>query len=161
MVDVAARKAADNQTVEGWLLYWEDRLLEYQAARQNVLESSPPKTNMASGGFRRSDQTGDKAVKLAALAEREPWLMFVRDFEEGLVDTPHLLVVLRLRRQYRDYRGRRGWVAPVQVRFPGEMEAITGQPADGFFRVHRNTFHGYWRDVVDLAAREAIRRGLL
>ena len=162
MVDVATQKTSDNHKVEGWLLHWEDRLLEYQASRQDVLEASPRQAEVVtSQGFKPSDHTGDKGVKLATLAEQEPWLMFVKDFETYLGSTPHLLVVLRLRRQYRDYRGRRGWVAPVQVRFPGEMEAITGEPAEVFFRVHRNTFHGYWREVVDLAAREAIRRGLL
>jgi hypothetical protein len=90
------------------------------------------------------------------------WLTFIQDFEHSLTHTaPHLLVILRLRRQYRNHRGRRGWTAPVQTRFPHELAALTGKPAEDHFKVSRNTFQNYWREVVDLAAREAIRKGLL
>lgn len=87
---------------------------------------------------------------------------FVDDLEGRLsAGTPHLLVVLRLRRQYRDQRGRLGWVSPVQARFPDELAAVTGLPAEDHWKSCRNTFHLYWRELLDLAAREAIRQGLL
>jgi len=160
--DVVGIRTKENQAVEGWLLFWEDRLLAYEAAREEVM-GGKSRTVMV-GGQRggKTSATEAKGLKLAELAQREPWLMFVKDFEAMLGSSaPNLLVVLRLRRQYRNYRGRRGWVGPVQVRYPMEVAAVTGKPAEGYFLVSRNSFHGMWRDIVDLAAREAIRRGLV
>lgn len=159
VADVAARKASDNRTVESWLLHYEDRLGRYQAARVDVLESTTPRPDVVtSQGFKPSDQTGIKGCLLAGLAEQEPWLGFIHDFEKALCATPHLLIVLRLRREY---RRKQGWVGFVQARYATELATATGgDPAD-HFKVSRNTFHSMWKEVVDLAAREAIRRGLL
>ena len=161
MTDPVVTRHQENTTVESWLLFYEDRLLDYAAAREEVLESTPAPATIRSGQRYGKSATQAKAMNLCALAEKEPWLVFIQDFECSLSDAPHLLVILRLRRQYRNHRGRRGWVGPVQVRFPNELAAITGRSPEDHFKAGRNTFHHMWREVVDLAAREAIRRGLL
>lgn len=131
MTDPTVQKTRDNQVVESWLLFYEDRLLEYAANHRMA-------------------------------KQMKPWLLFVQAYEDSLAESaPNLLVVLRLRRQYRNHRGRRGWTSPVQARFPHELAALTGRAPEDHWKEGRNTFHGYWREIVDLAAREAIREGLL
>ena len=163
MVDVTRQKTQDNRTVESWLLFAEDRLTEYQARRQQILDSSPaPPDGMPGAPYRKSDSTGSKGQALAALAEDEGWLVFIKDFNNSLAETaPHLFVVLRLRQEYRHRRGPNGWTGPCMARFPRELATMTGESEAKHFKGSRSTFHCYWREVVDLAAREAIRRGLL
>lgn len=160
--DLAAKKRQDNRTTESWLLHAEDRLYDYQRKREAILESSASAPEVVTSGWVPSNQTEAKGIRLADLAEQEAWLGFITRFSAGLMlSQPHLHVVLVLRREYRNRRGRSGWVTPCMARFPVELAKLTGQPAVLSYRASRNTFHAYWREIVDLAAREAIREGLL
>jgi len=159
---LSERTQQENHTVESWLLFHEDRLANYHRDRQMILEASPRKPEVATTGFRPGKPTEDKGISLAELRERESTLAFIVDFERQLAAAhPHLLVLLRLRRAYRDRRGRDGWMAPVMQRFPVEVAALTGDDMEKWCRTSRQTFHSYWNTVVELGVREALRWGLL
>jgi len=150
----------ENMICERWLLYKPDKEKAYQQAREQVLESSPSTSMVDISAIvpgEISDSTGNRGAKLASLQAVEDWLDLINDFESSLPRERQ--IYLRLRREYRDCRGRKGWTSAVQYRFDNEIRRQIGPHHDGL--ITRRTMTNWWAEMVLELAREALRRGLL
>lgn len=143
-----------------WLLYYEDRLEEYRREREDILEQFPVGPVLADKPEGKvSDPTGRKVVCLDRHRTTAKWLKLVEDVEKAL--SPRMRVFLELRREYRYYRGRNGWMEAVRRRYAERVAAMEGVPEEEVWVEGVNTFSRWWGWIVDYAAREAARRGLL
>lgn len=156
----------DNKLISDWLLHAEERRREFDRSRADILlhrPSGPVQTHHQDGDV--SDPTGRSAERLATdkMSRTEAWLDLIRDVEDRLPE--RLLLVLHLRREARlraNYRGgRHGWVEYVQQRYCYEMAARHHQAEEIYWRNAPETYHDWWRRIVDYTAREAARRGLI
>lgn len=161
-VTLEQARRSENRICEDWLLFANDRARILRQQRDDMLTpSSSVSDGMPGAPGHISNPTMNTALAVASLPldEAEAWLDLVRLVEIGL--PTHLQVFLDLRRQTRDCRGNKGWVAFVQSRYPMEMEKATGKPASEHFVAHRSTFTEWSNHIVEITARLAIRKRLL
>lgn len=159
MIELDAEVKKDNQKVEEWLLWYEERKTEYLNAREAIIHSSGPSLHEVTGATTNiSDPTGQKGAKLAELKKTEAWLRLIEEVQTRL--PWKLEIFLLLRRKYR-YRGRNGWVAAVQWEFAYEVAAQLGKKPEETWVASRGTLWLWWNQIVDFTARLAAKRGLL
>lgn len=156
-IDQIAKR--ENKKVEGWLLFYEDRLKEYEDERAEIIRTTSPSLFDGLKGTGTGDPTGVQGVKLAELQEREQWLRLVEKVERKLPQK--LRVYLRVRREYRHARGSQGWVVRVQRDYAETMAKLTGLPEERHWIDSRRTFWVWWERIVEYAARMAAKEGLL
>lgn len=156
-IDQIAKK--ENKKVEGWLLFYEDRLKEYEDERAEIIRTASPSLFDGLKGTGTGDPTGVQGVKLAELQEREQWLRLVEEVERKLPQK--LRVYLKVRRKYRHARGSHGWVVRVQREYAETMAKLTGLPEERYWIDSRRTFWVWWERIVEYAARLAAKEGLL
>lgn len=150
----------DNRIVAGWLLWYHERRHEYLNRRTELIHSTPrPEGPNGGQTFRISDSTGQKGSKLADLEKTEQWLGLVAEVEQRL--PWKMQIFLRLRREYRYARGRKGWTAAVQWKFAQEVADRVGKRPEDTWVESRETFSRWWDKIVDYTARLAAKRGLL
>lgn len=161
-IDVQQKR--ENKKVAGWLLYYEERKVEYERKRQNILlkvSGGPAIANHQDGDV--SDPTGRKIDQLAALEETGKWISLIEDIEKRL--PWKMQIVLRLRREARTRkgysRGRPAWIAYVQHRYCNEIAARQGKDIEDVWVNSPDTFTGWWNRIVEYTAREAAKRDLL
>lgn len=156
------QRKAEDRVCEDWLLFAEDRAQTLAERREEVLHSSSAPNNGQPGApyyvSRPTENTG-LACATIRVEEAQAWVDLMKIVAEGL--PTHLQVFLDLRRKTRFQRGNQGWVAYVMAHYPIEMERATGKSASVHYVSHRSTFTVWWRDIVNITARLAIRRGML
>ncbi len=148
----------ENRVAEDWLLYRAEKEEEIAAAREDILGRSPSSSVVDMSnvtGSCKTDKTGRQGVLLGELQIREQWLSLVSEYEESLPREKQIF--LRLRREYRHYKGNRGWTSAIQYKFGEQLDREMGR--EGIR--HRNTLSTWWREIVQELAREALRRGML
>jgi len=161
MADYKEDSKQENFVAERWLLYRFEKEKAYQEAREEILELSPSTSTVDISSLvpgEISDKTGNRGVKLASLGDIEEWLKLLQEFEESLPREKR--IYLKLRREYRYHRGRKGWTSAIQYRFSSELQKELGTESDNGLR-HRKTYYYWWQEIVQELAREALRRGLL
>ena len=156
-IDQIAKK--ENKRVEGWLLFYEDRLREYENDRAEIVRTTSPSLFDGLKGPGISNPTGRMGVKLMELQEREQWLRLVEEVERKLPQK--LRIYLRVRREYRHNAGNQGWVVRVQRDYAATMARLTGLPEERHWIDSRRTFWVWWERIVEYAARMAAKEGLL
>jgi hypothetical protein len=158
-VSIIEQYKTENKEAEGWLLWYEERKRKLEQRRADILLSVPigPAGIPTTGNV--SDNTGRRAAKLADLQRDEEWLRVVEEVEKRLPWKQ--LIFLRLRREYRYHRGRRGWTAAVQWRYAEAVAKRLGKDPEDTWVESRQAMNDWWRRIVEYTAREAFRRGLL
>ena len=156
-LDQEAKK--DNRIAAGWLLYYHERKKEYDSRREDILYASPGPADGQPRGTATGDTTGSKGARLAELCEDGDWLALIEDVERRL--PWKMQIFLRLRREYRFARGRRGWTAAVQWRYAEEVAArLEKDPTDTWVE-SRSTFSRWWDRIVEYTVRAALKKNLL
>lgn len=148
----------DNQIVSNWLLYYHELREDYLDQREDIIHYQ--KTGKIFKDRPQGSPTESKGRKLIDnLQNVEQWLKLIEEVENSL--PANLKVFLELRRQHRNARGRIGWTATVQQRFPEELSKLSGGDPESNWIESRNTFTRWWDRIVEFTARIAIKRGLL
>lgn len=154
----------ENKKVAAWLLYYEERKIEYEKLREEILLKAP--SGPASACHQEAyiaDPTGRKVEQLSKLKETEEWIKLIEDVEKKL--PWKLQVVLRLRREARHRkgysRGRPAWIPYVQHRYCREIAMREGKNIEDAWVNSPDTFTTWWNKIVEYTAREASKRGLL
>lgn len=156
-LDQEAKK--DNRIAAGWLLYYHERKKEYDSRREAILYASPDPPDGQPRGTATGDTTGSKGARLAELHADGAWLALIEDVERRL--PWKMQIFLRLRREYRFARGRRGWTAAVQWRYAEEVAArLKKDPTDTWIE-SRSTFSRWWDRIVEYTVRAALKKNLL
>lgn len=147
----------ENRVVTGWLLYYPERKQSYDERRDDIIHgSSRPRLSEAPGNAYISDTTGRKGDKLATMDERDgAWLKLMEDVYPRLPWKMRLLVDLK-RKHKIGVKGRpTNWV--VALEFSEGVSRKTGKD----YTAGAETIRHWWDMVVEYAAREAAKRGLL
>ncbi len=153
----------ENKIVSDWLLYYHDRLKEYEKYKEEV--ALYPNQAMADEGHGSniSDPTQRTALKRLDFKYNPEWFDMVEELERRIPEKQK--VFLEVRREARDkhtnYRGRPAWIPYVQCRYPLVMAERTGRGAEEFYIGHPNTYTLWWNRLVEYGVRLAIKRGLL
>lgn len=150
----------ENKIVESWLLWYHERKQTYEELRAELESIRSSCGYVIAKPPEMSDPTARRVVELVdKLAHMEKWLKLVEDVERNL--PWKMQIFLRLRRDYRYARGRRGWTAAVQWKFASEVAERLGKEPEDTWVESRNTFTEWWNRIVEYAVRLALRRGLL
>ncbi len=155
----------ENRVVSEWLLYYPDRLKEYQDAQD---EAAVYPGQVLSDDIKAKHTITDPTARIAAQREVAGkwdirWFEVIAEVEKRIPEKQKVFLDIRreAKNNHSNYRGRPGWVAYVQCRYPLEMAERTGRDAAMFYIGHPNTYTHWWNRLVEFAAREAIKRGLL
>lgn len=160
-MNILAEIKNDNEEAAQWLLYYPIRRRQYYQDRLEVLGATRSSEIRVKTG--PGNQTLQKALKLSALDDVESWLETIELVESVLGEKK--LVFLRVRReasylQERFVRGRPAWVVYTQHHYANEM-AKKYQTQPEKFWLSERTLKTWWQEIVDLAVRIALKKGLL
>lgn len=148
----------ENEIVSNYLLYYHELHNEYLEKREDIIHYK--KVGRVFKDKKQGSPTESKGRKLIDnLQKTEQWLKLISEVERNL--PPELKVYLKLRREYRDARGRTGWTAAIQSKLPDELSKLTGENPETIWIESRNTFTRWWDKIVEYTARLALRNGLL
>jgi hypothetical protein len=168
----------DNRIASDWLLWVDEREVDLQEQRDNILFASSCALNPAGitviGKGQRaglghwqapyikshpsSDTTGSKGTQLAALQGAE-WIALIREVEQRL--PWKMAVFLRLRRDCRHNVGRRGWIAYVQYNYAHQLAKKLKKKPEETWVESRFTFGQWWSRIIAYTVILASKRGLL
>jgi hypothetical protein len=149
---------AENKEASGWLLNYNDRIIKYKEALSEFSElSATVYTGMPHGsgvGF----PTMNKAITLAEIERQKQWLMSVEETAMCLSEKKRAFLDFR-RQAYLMPRevGRPGWVVYVQCKYADWHGRRYGRE----YMPTEKTVRDWWRQIVDIAARIAIRKRLI
>lgn len=153
----------ENRIVSDWLLYYHDRLKEYEDYKESI--ALYPAQAMADEGHSNtiSDPTQRVALKRLDFKHNPEWFNLIAELERRIPEKQR--VFLEVRREAKDkhtnYRGRPAWVPYVQCRYPLVMAERTGRGAEEFYISQPRVFYDWWNRLVEYGVRLAIKRGLL
>lgn len=164
MKPLDAQVKAENRIVSDWLLYYPERLKEYQDAQEDVALYP----GQALSDDIRVNGVSDPTARIAALREKAGkydarWFEVIAEVERRIPEKQRIFLQIRreARHNYSNYRGRPGWVAYVQCKYPLVMAEKTGRDVMDFYISDRETLFGWWNRLVEYAARLAIKKGVL
>ena len=155
---------AENRIVSDWLLYYPERLKEYQEAQEDVALYP----GQALSDDIRAKGISDPTVRIVALREKAGkwdarWFEVIAEVERRIPEKQRIFLHIRreARNNHSNYRGRPGWIAYVQCKYPLVMAERTGRDIVNYYMNDRQTFFDWWNRLVEYAVRIAIRKGLL
>ncbi len=148
-----------NGTVSHWLLFVEDEKVALDDRRDDLFNGDSPHDNPGSSRSGISDKTGSTGTRLAALEPKERWIQLIEEVEQKL--PPKMQIFLRLRREYRGYQGRQGWVTPVQINYAQQVAELEGKRPEDVWIESRRTFYVWWNRIVTYTAVIAAKSDLL
>lgn len=159
------RYQVENKLVADWLLHYKEKKAEYEQQRDDMIGNLHG--GVADGVSRHStvsDPTYRDAVKLFKLMDTEQWLECISAVEKELPFK--LMVVLQARREAEAKenirtKGRPAWIAYAQHKYSEAMSAKLNIPQEEVWIESFSTFSRYWDEIVNIAAREAAKRGLI
>ena len=153
----------ENRIVSDWLLYYHERLKEYEEYKEEVAMYPNQAISDEGHGGNISDPTQRIVLKRLDFKYNPEWFELVEELERRIPEKQRIF--LEVRREAKDkhanYRGRPAWVPYVQCRYPIEMSKLTGRGAEEFFISQPRVFYDWWNRLVDYGVRLAIKRGLL
>lgn len=164
MKPLGAQVKAENRIVSDWLLYYPERLKEYEEAQDDVVVYP----GQALSDDIRAKSIADPTARIAALREKASkwdarWFEVIADVERRIPEKQRIFLQIRreARNNHSNYRGRPGWVAYVQCKYSLVMAERTGRDVMDFYISDRETLFGWWNRLVEYAARLAIKKGVL
>ena len=153
----------ENQIVSDWLLHYHDRLAEYEQHKSEiaVYPGQALSDEIRAEGI--SDPTHRAALKMQGFKYNPEWFLLVEELERRIPEKQRIFLQVRreARNNHSNYRGRPGWVAYVQCKYPLVMAERTGKDIEKFYIGHPNTYTGWWNRLVEAAVRMAIERRLI
>ena len=153
----------ENQIVSNWLLHYHDRLEEYEEHKSEiaVYPGQALSDEIRAEGI--SDPTHRAALNLQSFKHNPEWFALVEELERRIPDKQRVFLQVRreARNNHSNYRGRPGWVAYVQCKYPLVMAERTGKDAARFYMANPKTFTDWWNRLVNYGARLAIKRKLI
>lgn len=159
-MDALAEIKRDNEISSDWLLYYPFRKKQYYEDLLDIENSSPRSEVKVRTG--PGNQTMQKAVKKLDLSHTELWLQSV-EIVEGIFNEKKL-VFLQVRREaayiVKNIRGRPAWVVYVQQQYADRMAKRYNTTPERFW-VSETTLKDWWREMVEVMARVAIKKGCL
>ena len=155
---------AENRIVSDWLLYYPERLKEYEEAQDDVALYP----GQALSSDIKAKSISDPTHRIAALREKAGkwdvrWFEVIAEVERRIPEKQRIFLQVRreARHNHSNYRGRPGWVAYVQCKYPLVMAERTGRDAGNFYIGEAKTYYLWWMRLVEYASRLAIRKGVL
>ncbi len=99
---------------------------------------------------------------MVELSHTELWLQSVEDVESIFSEKKRVFLQARREAAYmvKTVRGRPAWVIYVQRHYADRMSARYNTTPDKFW-VNETTLKEWWREMVDVMARVALKRGCL
>ncbi len=162
------RLKQENRIASEWLLHMPDRRKELQQRREDI-EGRSPSSSIAQGfggdTGSVSDKTGQAASQLSELAYKESWVKLIERIEAGLPEARK--VILNVRREcrhgkYSNSASQYGyaWADRTQYYYSEHMYNNDEIKEDDEI-VHKSTLYRWWKEMVEIVVRDAIREGLL
>lgn len=141
-----------------WLLNYHDRRRAYIDAQESYTALSATVNTGMPHGSGTSNPTEQRALSLAELERQKMWIMTVEDTESVFGDKKKTFLDLRRQAALIESGevGRPGWVDYVQAKYADWHERQYGKacvPA-------KITLYRWWDEIVEVAVRIAIKRGL-
>jgi len=170
---VSTLRKKENSLVEKWLLEYPERKSEYEQKRNELLSLFPSSSSSSFDRVpppKKKTQFSDPTFQQAALLIKKldnfyRWLKLVEEVEAIL---PYKLrLILHLRREvyknssHQRERGRPSWIPYVQQKYCETIAKKEEKPIEEVWVSSPSTFSKWWGRIVDFAAREAAKRGLL
>lgn len=165
MIDIKA----ENKKASDWLLEYPQRLHTYIEAIENMKEfsalSATEYTGMPGGGKighppeSKSMTLIDYSLQAPELELQRQWIMVIEEVEKVFGEKKLVFLELRRRAENIEFKtvGRPAWTGYVQEKY-----------ADWFYRKYRRasvpgtqTMKDWWKDMVDVTVRVAIRHKCL
>ena len=168
----------DNRIASGWLLWVDEREVDMQQHREEIIDASSGAINAAGitviGKGQRagvghwqvpyikttpsSDSTGSRGAALADLGEVEKWIALVREVEQQL--PWKMAILLRLKQDCRNsHRGR--WVAYCQSNYVDQVAHRLKKRRTDIITPSRNTLCEWWEKIVIWTVVKAAKNNLL
>lgn len=153
-----------DRQVAGWLLYYEDRKKELEREKEEIRESGVSAVSysheMKSQTNAINDSVANTVIKLTNL-RKEKEIKLVEDILEML--PLEKKVFLQLRQKYNNSRGGRhryNAYVKIQVEYAEKMAELTGMSEEEVWREER-TLKSWWREILDITVKLALKRNLL
>lgn len=150
----------DNEIASEWLLYYPFRRRQYYDDLLDVENARPvSEVNIKTGP---GNQTMQKAVKMVELSHTELWLQAVEIVESVLSEKKLIFLEVRREAAYmvKTVRGRPAWVIYVQRHYAERMAARYNTTPDKFW-TNETTLKEWWKEMVEIVARIALKQGCL
>jgi len=145
----------ENRIAEEWLIEYNERkrTLDIKLGELEYLKAA------VSDGLPRSTDIGrpceNHAIELAEIKRGQRWILAVYDLEQD-IDIRYQ-EILRLRREAETINkgipGRHGWVEYVKTNYCLWLFRVTGEERD----INKETIKLWWRQIIDMMVRKAIR----
>ena len=147
-----------DRTAADWLLNYHDRRRAYIDAQESYTALSAAVNTGMPHGSGTSNPTEQRALSLAELERQKLWIMTVEDTEAIFGEKKRTFLDLRRKAALQDTGevGRPGWVDYVQAKYADWHENRYGK-ADVPAKI---TLYRWWDEIVEVAVRIAIKRGL-
>ncbi|HWP50836.1 MAG TPA: hypothetical protein VN626_03970 [Clostridia bacterium] len=152
----------DFETAAEWLLFYEDRLRQWEQdsryIREEIAGSNMDWCVTASTG------TGDgvvyKVISIEELERQEKWLLTVELVHEMLSPKKQVFLAVRraARRKNQTVKGHEVWRGYVQTQYAEDMAKKYGATPDKFWLTDK-TITEWWRELVELTRCIAYKRG--
>ena len=141
-----------------WLLNYHDRRRAYIDAQESYTALSATVNTGMPHGSGTSNPTEQRALSLAELERQKLWIMTVEDTESVFGEKKRTCLDLRRKAALQDTGevGRPGWGDYVQAKYADWHENRYGK-ADVPAKI---TLYRWWDEIVEVAVRIAIKRGL-
>ena len=142
-----------------WLLNYHDRRRAYIDAQESYTALSATAITGMPHGSGTSNPTEQRALSLAELERQKMWIMTVEDTEAIFGEKKKAFIEMRRFAENINTGevGRPGWVDYVQARYADWHERQYGKA----FVPSKKTMQNWWNDIIEVAVRVAIRRGIL
>lgn len=150
----------ENELASDWLLNFNTHKKQYFEAVEAANDSAAGTESGMPMSTSVGRPTEQKAITFVELERRRQWIMAIEKTEQILSEKQR--VFLSLRRQaeingYEPVQGRPGWVDTVQVQYAEWHELRYHR----YYLPGRMTMFDWWKRIVDITARVAIRSGCL
>ncbi len=158
---------AQDRQVAGWLLYYteikEELEIEKEEIRQGSVGAVSYSHEMKSKTNSVNDTVADTVIRIDSIDERRK-AKKVKLIEDIMKSLPlEKKVFLQLRQKYRYHRGGRGRTGAytkIQFEYAEKMSKLTGISEEEVWKEIR-TLQSWWREIIDITVRLALKRNLL
>lgn len=160
MLNTAYDLKSENKIASGWLLNYHERLQAFKSSMASFSELGATIYTGMPHSPTIGNPTENKGITLAQLEDTKVWLMTIEDTERCLSEKKRAYLDMRRRSNEIEAQqeiGRPGWVDYVQMRYSDwhyRRYGIAYVPS-------RCQLFRWWNEIVDIAVRIAIRRGVL
>lgn len=155
---------AHDRKVAGWLLYHEERKKELQEEEKEIREGSISAVSFSHEAKPVTNNIHDSVVSAVIKLDSIKKAKEIQLVEDIIKMLPlEKRVFLRLRQKYNNTRGSRhkyNAYIKIQIEFAEEMSRITGMSEEEVWK-DESTLKKWWRELLDITVKLALKRGLL